>query len=57
MVFRYRSSRYDISVENPAGVCRGGVAMKLDGVRTKGGESRVPLLDNGTTHKVEVVLG
>ena len=57
IVFRYRASRYEISVENPAGVCRGVVAINLDGVPTKGGGSQVPLLDDGSTHKVEVVLG
>ncbi len=57
IVFRYRSSRYEISVENPAGVCRGVVATKLDGVLTEGSESHVPLVDDGATHRVQVVLG
>ena len=57
IVFRYRSSRYEISVENSAGVCRGVVATKVDGVLTRGGQSQVPLLDDGATHKVEVILG
>ena len=57
VVFRYRSSRYEISVENPLGVCRGVLATKRDGVLTKGNELRVPLVDDGATHRVQVVLG
>lgn len=29
--FRHRSARYDITVENPLGVCRSVIAVKLDG--------------------------
>lgn len=56
--FRYRSARYDISVENPLGVCRGILATKLDGKILKGNEKLlVPLVDDGTMHRVQVVLG
>ena len=56
--FRYRSARYEISVENPLGVCRGILATKLDGEIMKGGKMlRVPLADDGVTHTVQVVLG
>ncbi len=56
--FRHRSARYEIVVENPRGVCRGVVAVTLDGEAVA--ESRmlaVPLVDDGATHKVLVVMG
>jgi cyclic beta-1,2-glucan synthetase len=55
--FRYRSSRYDIAVENPGGVCRGIVRAELDGVALPDRQARIPLTDDGATHRVRVVLG
>ncbi len=55
--FRYRSSRYDIAVENPTGVSRGIVRAELDGVALPGNEARIPLVDDGATHRVRIVLG
>ena len=56
--FRYRSARYEVSVENPLGVCRGILATKLDGEIQKGNQKlSVPLFDDGATHRVQVVLG
>ena len=57
MTFRYRSTRYEIEVENPQGVCRGVVRTELDGMVLPGHEARVALVDDGTTHRVRVVLG
>jgi cyclic beta-1,2-glucan synthetase len=57
IVFRYQSSRYEISVKNPLNVCRGVVAIKLDGRLMAGSEPRVPLVDDGATHQVQVILG
>jgi cyclic beta-1,2-glucan glucanotransferase len=57
IVFRYRSARYEIEVENPRGVCRGMAHAELDGVALVGNETRVPLADDGVTHRVLVVLG
>jgi cyclic beta-1,2-glucan synthetase len=59
IAFRYRSATYEISVENPLGVCRGILATKLDGEMQKSGGSKLllPLVDDGATHKVQVVLG
>jgi cyclic beta-1,2-glucan synthetase len=54
--FRHGSSRYDISVENPLGVSRGVLAIKLDGEILKG-KTLIPLADDGATHKVQIVLG
>ncbi len=56
--FRYRSARYEISIENPLGVCRGILAAKLDGKMLDGAaKSLIPLADDGATHRVQIVLG
>ncbi len=58
IAFRHRSSRYEITVENPLGVCRGILATKLDGEMLTGNKKLlVPLVDDGATHTVHVVLG
>jgi cyclic beta-1,2-glucan synthetase len=57
IVFRYRSARYEIAVENPAGVSRGVARAELDGEALAEGAARVPLVDDGGTHRVRVVLG
>jgi cyclic beta-1,2-glucan synthetase len=56
LVFRYRSARYDLAVENPRGVSRGVASVELDGVRLTG-EPSIRLADDGTTHRVRIVLG
>jgi cyclic beta-1,2-glucan synthetase len=55
--FRYRSARYQIAVENPRGVCRGVTRVELDGETLSGDGARIPLADDGATHRVRVVLG
>lgn len=55
--FRYRSGHYDIEVKNPTGVSRGIARAELDGVALPGNEARIPLADDGTTHRVRIVLG
>ena len=56
--YRHRSSRYEISVENPLGVCNGILAVKVDGETMTGSrKSLIPLTDDGATHRVLVVLG
>ena len=54
IVFRYRSSRYEIVVENPRGVSRGVTRVERDDVECPHG---VPLEDDGATHRVRVRLG
>jgi len=56
IVFRHRSSRYEISVENPRGVNRGVTMLEIDGVVPEDRTS-VPLIDDGATHRVRVSLG
>ncbi|HEX5708020.1 MAG TPA: hypothetical protein VFX96_12030, partial [Pyrinomonadaceae bacterium] len=53
--YRHGSTRYQIKVENPYGVCRGVLAVELDGVAQEGTE--VNLVDDGEPHRVRVVLG
>ncbi len=57
IAFRYKSTRYDIQVENPGGVCRGIAHAELDGVTLPGDQARITLTDDGTTHHVRAVLG
>ncbi len=56
MVFRYRSARYDIVVENPRGVSRGVSSVEVDGVSLDG-ELSIRLVDDQKTHRVRIVLG
>jgi len=62
--FRYHSARYEIRVENPRGVMRGVLAAEVDGqalpepAATSGPRrAEIPLVDDGATHEVRIVLG
>jgi hypothetical protein len=57
MTVRYRSARYEIRVENPNGVARGILSATLDGAAVTHWPLRLPLLDDGATHHIEVTLG
>ena len=57
IVFRHRSARYEITVENPRGVNRGVSYAELDGKALPQGATRIPLVDDGQTHTVSVILG
>jgi cyclic beta-1,2-glucan synthetase len=54
--FRYHSSRYEIEVSNPDGVSKGVARLSVDGVALDPG-SEVDLVDDGSTHHVQVILG
>jgi cyclic beta-1,2-glucan synthetase len=54
--FRYHDARYEIAVENPHGVNRGVASVELDGQSCTAG-APIPLVADGTTHSVCVVLG
>jgi cyclic beta-1,2-glucan synthetase len=56
LTLRHRSARYDIAVENPAGVSRGVCALELDGAAVVVSDG-IALRDDGGTHRVRVVLG
>jgi cyclic beta-1,2-glucan synthetase len=58
ITFRYRSARYEIAIDNPRRVCRGVVSISLDDkVMATEEKVLVPLVDDGATHRVRVVLG
>ena len=57
MTLRYRSARYEIVVNNPAGVVGGVTSAHFDGMEITERPSRLPLLDDGMTHRIEVRLG
>jgi cyclic beta-1,2-glucan synthetase len=54
--FRYRSTSYNIAVENPSGVSQGIRACELDG-KSLGNSKDIALADDGGDHGVRVVLG
>ena len=54
MIFRYRSARYDIVVENPRGLSRGVASVEVDGAFLDG-DFGIELADDGI-HRVRVVL-
>jgi cyclic beta-1,2-glucan synthetase len=54
---KYRSARYRVLVENPGGVNRGVVSADVDGVELAERPLRVPLVDDGALHQVNVRLG
>jgi cyclic beta-1,2-glucan synthetase len=57
MVFQYASTRYEIAVENPHGVSRGITRAEFDGEPLSEGPIRLPLHDDGASHKIRAVLG
>jgi cyclic beta-1,2-glucan synthetase len=57
IAFRYHSARYELTVENPRGVTRGIASVELDGAGLEGGAAGIPLVDDGGTHRVRIVLG
>ena len=54
---RYRTSRYDIDVENPSGVSYGIGLAELDGVAWQANQAVIPLMDDGAVHRLRIVLG
>jgi cyclic beta-1,2-glucan synthetase len=56
IVFRYRSARYDIVVENPQGVSRGVASVEVDGVVLDSALS-IRLADDQKIHRVRILLG
>jgi cyclic beta-1,2-glucan synthetase len=57
IVFRYHTTRYEVFVENLAGVCRGIARLELDNQVLPHGSTHVTLIDDGKTHHVRVTLG
>jgi cyclic beta-1,2-glucan synthetase len=57
IVFKYRSARYDIVVENPEHVTDGAIHADLDGRTLAPGVPRIELIDDGQVHRLTVILG
>jgi cyclic beta-1,2-glucan synthetase len=53
--FRYGKTLYQIRVENPSGVCRGLVEIRLDGNLLLSNE--IPLVNDGQNHQIKIILG
>ena len=56
-MFRYRSARYEIQVENPRSVSSGIELALLDGEALLKNDAGIPLTDDGATHQIRIVLG
>jgi cyclic beta-1,2-glucan synthetase len=57
MEVRYGTARYEIRVENPNGVARGVLSATIDGTPVTQRPLRLPLLDDGMIHHIQVTLG
>jgi cyclic beta-1,2-glucan synthetase len=55
IVWRFGRSRYEISVANPEHRCRGVGEAELDGQPVD--PAAIPLVDDGATHRVRVMVG
>jgi cellobiose phosphorylase len=55
VVYRFKTSRYEIHVRNPAGVERGVRCLSLDGQLLP--DDVIPLVDDGGIHAVDLELG
>jgi cyclic beta-1,2-glucan synthetase len=55
MTWRFGSATYEITVANPERRCRGIATAELDGLAAD--PAAIPLVDDGATHRVRVVLG
>jgi cyclic beta-1,2-glucan synthetase len=56
VMYHHGDTVYQITVDNPDGVCRGVSRVSLDSAPLPG-DGLVPLSDDGREHRVEVVLG
>jgi len=57
VAFYYCMTRYEVFVENHAGVCRGIARLELDDQVLAHGSTRITLVDDGKTHHVRITLG
>ncbi len=57
IVFRYRTARYEILIDNPRGVSQGIDHAECDGKTLSHEQTRITLVDDGKTHSVRLVLG
>lgn len=57
LIFRYHTTQYEISVENPHNVNRGVSHAELDGVIVPEKPLQFKLMDDGKTHGIRIILG
>jgi cyclic beta-1,2-glucan synthetase len=57
IVFRYRSARYVIMVDNSSGAGRGLSRIEVDSTPLTDIAGGIPLQDDGATRRVRIVLG
>ena len=57
IAFRYRSTSYEIQVENPKGINSGIELGFFDGRPLPKNQVDFPLIDDGGTHQIRVILG
>ena len=57
MTVRRQCARYEITVDNPAGVNRGVCFAEMDGVEIAERPLRLPIADDGAVHRVRIRLG
>jgi cyclic beta-1,2-glucan synthetase len=57
ITYKHGSSRYQIAVENPRGVCRGIVRAALDGRDIPAAPCEIRLADDGSYHYARITLG
>ncbi len=57
VTYQHGSSRYQIAVENPQGVCRGIAKASIDGRDTAASPCDIALEDDGSYHYVRITLG
>src|SRR6202166_3346222 len=57
ILFRHRTTRYEVVVENHDGVCRGIARFGLADQALPPGSTQIALVDDGTTHHVRLILG
>jgi cyclic beta-1,2-glucan synthetase len=55
--YKHGSSRYQISVANPGGVCRGVIGASLDDQKISAADCKISLIDDGKVHYARVTLG
>jgi len=55
IIYRYKSTTYQIKVENPHAVSGGTISIEMDGIKLA--INRIELADDGETHAVRIVLG
>ncbi len=57
ILFRHRTAKYQIRVDNPHGATQGVAHATLDGVALAGTTPCIKLDDDGKTHSIHIVLG